>query len=214
MNYLAHAVGVLGEPWLVAGTSLPDWLRALDKRARAHPAKLALLVVDDARVAQLRDGVHKHHEDDHDFHTHAVFEAITGQAVQMFRALSPDARFRASALGHIVVEMLLDACIEEHRPGAVNAYYAALTAIDVDVLAAAARAFTGRPLEQLERLFDRFQRARFLHAYATDGGTVAALEGVCARAGLTPPPDGERAAAVVAALRPRVRAALPELLLP
>ena len=34
VNYLAHALTVLHDPWLVAGTSLPDWLRVVDRRAR------------------------------------------------------------------------------------------------------------------------------------------------------------------------------------
>ena len=126
MNYLAHAVFVLDDPWKVAGTSLPDWLRAVDKRARVKPDALRALHLDDPRARSLRDGALQHHDDDHRFHTSAAFESLTDEAVHALRALSPDPRYRASALGHIAVEMLVDACVEERRPGVTARYYDAI----------------------------------------------------------------------------------------
>ncbi len=212
MNYLAHAVAVLDDPWLVAGTSLPDWLRVVDKRARVRPAALrALELPRGSPQARLRDGALRHHDDDLRFHTLPVFGALSDEAVHAIRALSDDPRLRATTLGHIAVEMLLDACIEERRPGSIARYYDALDALDDAHLAACARAFTARPLEGFETLAVRFRRARFLESYGTDEGVVGALAGVCRRAGLASPPPGT--AAVVGALRPRVRDAAGDLAL-
>lgn len=206
MNYLAHALDVLDDPWRLAGTSLPDWLRAVDKRARLKPRELVTLALDEATPpARVRDGVVKHHHDDERFHTDDTFETITHEAVLALRTLSPDPRFRASALGHIVVEMLLDAAVAEAKPGAVERYYQALDEIDDELLASLARTWTSQPLPNLPTLLDRFRRARFLFSYLTDDGVVDSLEGVCWRTGLPPPPGGT--ADVVAQLRPRVRAA-------
>lgn len=206
MNYLAHAIDVLDDPWALAGTSLPDWLRVVDKRARLRPALLRDLALPGGTPpAALRDGVVRHHDDDARFHTHPTFEALSHDAVHAIRALSPDPRLRASALGHIVVEMLLDACLAEARPGAIERYYDALHDVDDRLLASFARSWTQASLERLPELLDRFRRARFLFAYATDDGVIDALEGVCWRAGLAPPPGGT--VEVVAALRPRVREA-------
>lgn len=206
MNYLAHAIDVLDDPWALAGTSLPDWLRVVDKRARLRPALLRdLPLAGGTPSASVRDGVVRHHDDDARFHTNPTFEALSHDAVHTIRALSPDPRLRASALGHIVVEMLLDACLAEARPGAIERYYDALHDIDDALLASCARAWTQSSLEHLPVLLDRFRRARFLFVYATDDGVIEALEGVCRRAGLAPPPGGT--VDVVAALRPRVREA-------
>jgi hypothetical protein len=211
VNYLAHARLVLHDPALVAGTSLPDWLRVVDKRARILPRTLEpLVLVPDSFADRLRRGVLQHHHDDHEFHTHAVFDELTHEAVHHIRALSSDPQLRASVLGHIAVEMLLDAAIEDAQPGSIARYYDALAALDIDELARLARVWTARPLERLEELFTRFCRSRFLFAYASNDGVVDALSGVCARAGLTPPPPG--IARVITRLRPRVQGAAAALL--
>lgn len=206
MNHLAHALRSLDAPWVVAGTSLPDWLRVVDRRARVHAAALELLTLDEGTpAAWMRDGVLRHHEDDARFHTLPAFEELSHDAVHAIRALSPDPRLRASALGHIAVEMLLDASLEEKHPGAMDAYYQALDRLDDGHLADVTRAWTGRPLPDMGALLARFRRARFLFAYLTDAGVVRALEGVCARARLTPPPAGT--VDVIRQLRPAVRRA-------
>lgn len=211
MNYLAHAVDVLDDPWMVAGTSLPDWLRAVDRRARVRPEALALIdVVDGTCEARVKAGALKHHDDDLRFHTHDAFETLTHDAVRAIRALSPDPRLRASALGHIVVEMLLDAVVEERRPGSTARYYDAVTQLEAGELARIVARFTGREVPAFTKLMPRFIHARFLFAYATDDGVVEALEGVAWRTGMPPPPAGT--AEVVGALRPRVRAAASDLL--
>lgn len=206
MNYLAHAVDVLDDPWMVAGTSLPDWLRAVDRKARVRPETLRTMnVVDGTQEARVKAGALKHHDDDLRFHTNDAFETLTHEAVHDIRALSPDPRLRASALGHIVIEMLLDAIVEERKPGSTARYYEAIETLDIDELARIVARFTGRDVPSLKTLFPRFVRARFLFAYATDDGVVDALEGVAWRTGMPPPPSGT--AEVVRALRPRVRAA-------
>jgi hypothetical protein len=207
VNYLAHAIRVLDDPYQVAGTSLPDWLRVVDKRARVKPEGLVARGDVEERV---RDGVVRHHRDDLAFHTNSAFEELTHDAVHAIRALSPDPRMRASALGHIVVEMLLDACIEEMKPGATAAYYDALAHVDVDVVVELARRWTGHELQRMPELFARFCAARFLFQYAGDDGVVDALAGVAWRAGISAPPAGS--VAVVARLRPRVRDAATDLL--
>jgi hypothetical protein len=207
VNYLAHAKDVLHDPWMVAGTSLPDWLRAVDRKARVRPEMLATIdVVDGTAEARVKAGALKHHDDDLRFHTNDAFEALTHDAVHAIRALAPDEpRLRASALGHIVIEMLLDAVVEERTPGSTARYYEAIEGLDVGELARIVARFTGREVPSLATLMPRFIRARFLFVYATDDGVVDALEGVAWRTGMPPPPPGT--AGVVRALRPRVRAA-------
>lgn len=207
MNYLAHALAFLDDTdasadgllaWRVAGTSLPDWLRVVDKRARLRPDVLnAVHVDDDVRFAALRDGARRHHDDDLRFHKDDAFDVVASDVAARLRALDPG--LRASTLGHVLVEMLLDASLMAARPGLIERYYAVLDDVDEARVAGFARRATGRPLEHAEHLIDRFRRSRFLLAYQDDEGLLECLVGVCRRAGLQPPPSSSLA--VLAAAR-------------
>ena len=207
MNYLAHALAYLDDDaaidpghraFLVAGTSLPDWLRVVDKRARLRPEVLdAVHVNGDARFAALRDGARRHHDDDLRFHSDAAFDVVASDVAARLRAL--DAGLRASTLGHILVEMLVDAALMQARPGLIERYYDVLDEVDEAHVAAFARRATMRPLDHAEHLIDRFRRTRFLVAYRDDDGLLDCLVGVCRRAGLQPPPPSSRD--VIAAAR-------------
>ena len=61
MNYLAHAVRFLDRPEFVAGTAVPDWLSAADRKVRLRPKHRR--AVDDSRrpaLAEIAAGVHQH----------------------------------------------------------------------------------------------------------------------------------------------------------
>jgi hypothetical protein len=212
VNYLAHALAFLDvgaadtvddghHAFRVAGTALPDWLRVVDKRARLRPDVLDEVVVDDdARFAALRDGARRHHDDDLRFHADDAFDVIASDVAARLRALDPG--LRASTLGHVLVEMLVDAALMQARPGLIERYYDVLDDVDEARVAAFARRATRRPLVHAEHLIDRFRRTRFLLAYRDDEGLLDCLVGVCRRAGLQPPPSSSRA--VIAAARHEV----------
>ena len=197
MNYLAHGLPFLADVadhdddhvgFRVAGTALPDWLRVVDKKARLRSEILDVVHVDDdVRFAALRDGARRHHEDDLRFHGDDAFDAVATSMAAQLRA--HDGSLRASTLGHVLVEMLLDAALMQSRPGLLERYYDVLDAVDEARVAAFARRATGRPLEHAEHLIDRFRRVRFLAAYPSDDGLFDCLAGLCRRAGLQPPPS-------------------------
>ena len=214
MNYLAHAVPYVFNDdddfaaWRVAGTSLPDWLRVVDKRARLRPELLdrAALVVDGARERALLEGARRHHDDDVRFHTHDAFEQLNHDVTAQLRARFPQSR--AHTMGHVMVEMLLDAALVDDRPDLVDRYYAAVDAIDADVLGGFIGVVVGRDVDHVAYFLDRFRRARFLDLYATDAGLLSCLRGVWARAGLGGVDDGVKdvIADARAAVRPLARA--------
>ena len=199
MNYLAHSLAFINAEadnaadddglkfWRVAGTSLPDWLRVVDKRARLRPEVLdAVDVDDDARFAALRDGAQRHHDDDHRFHADVAFDAHSADLAARFRLLAPG--LRASTLGHILTEMLVDAALVARDTTLLPRYYAGLQDLDDDVITAFAERATQRSLSSLPTLLQRFRSSRFLELYATDDGLLDCLTGVCERAGLPLPP--------------------------
>lgn len=202
MNYLAHSLRFLDDPWSLAGACLPDWLRVIDRRARVHlPALDAVPPIDDIDQ-RLDRGVRAHHDDDLRFHTHLHFSTLTDETVRALRTLTPDPRFRASTVGHILVEMLLDAALLERVPDSGARFYAALATLDGERIATFARARTARPLELMGPLLERFTMARFIFGYRDDTGVQRAMNGVLGRTGLPHVPDGFTD--VVREARPRV----------
>ena len=71
MNYFAHALPFLDQPYFVAGTAVPDWLSVIDRKMRV-PSKAARTLVahEDPRVAGVAAGIIRHHDDDRWFHHH------------------------------------------------------------------------------------------------------------------------------------------------
>ncbi len=206
MNYLAHSLPFVFDDdplacWQVAGTALPDWLRALDRAARLRPDVLDRAVVDDPRHRALHEGARRHHDDDAWFHSHDEFEALTARATRDARERFP--HLRTSALAHVTVELLLDAALMELHPSLLDRFYRAVATVEDGVIVDFARRTTARPMPHAEVFLDRFRRARFLALYATDTGVLSCLRGVWLRAGLGTIDDGF--VDVVARMRPEVR---------
>jgi hypothetical protein len=196
MNYLAHSLAFLAPSstsstdellfWRVAGTSLPDWLRVVDKHARLRPEVLAAVVTDDVRWLALREGAQRHHDDDHTFHLDEAFDAHAADLAIRIRMVAPGVR--ASTLAHVLTEMLVDAELMRADTTLLGRYHDGLDALDADVIADFSRSATGRPLAELSTLIERFRHSRFLGSYLDDDGLFDCLQGVCRRAGLQPPP--------------------------
>src|SRR5262245_28893045 len=107
---------------------MPDWLRLLDRRARApEDAVLAFVSDADPRAASLARGVIRHHEDDRRFHGGAAFAAARRETAAILRERLPPADgHRPSFIAHLLVEVQLDASLAEETPGLLDRYYAAL----------------------------------------------------------------------------------------
>lgn len=193
MNYLAHALPHLHDPWLVAGTSLPDWLRFVRVRLQANRLLIApelLSLPAHSPAARLRAGALHHHEDDRRFHADARFEALTTELARELRALEADPRFRASTIAHVLIEILVDAALLRSHPGSAERYYEALASLDAAELREAAQVLAGEELARLPLLQRRFLEARFLLAYRTDDGVLASMDAVLRRTGLPEAPAG------------------------
>lgn len=191
MNYFAHGRAFVDNPYFLAGTAVPDWLNVVARRVKAR-RKHAQEFVDDAdpRLAALAQGVMQHHADDGWFHETAAFAELSWQLTARVRdALPPDDGLRPSFLGHILVELLLDAALIAEEPERLEAYYAALSAIDaVFVEQAVGRMATGIP-ERLAEFVPLFIRERFLWDYRDDGKLWFRLNQVMRRVNLPPLPE-------------------------
>ena len=186
MNYFAHGRRYLNAPWFLAGTAVPDWLNIMDRRVRARgKSARRWLASRDARIAQVAAGIVRHHYDDDWFHRTQAFAELSWQfTVDIRDRLPPDDGMRPSFLGHILVELLLDAELIRRDPPALACYYRQLDALDVDLVAWVVDRIATGPALALADVIPRFSAARFLYDYADDGKLLFRLNNVMHRVGL------------------------------
>jgi hypothetical protein len=180
LNYLAHGFRHVADPWFVAGTALPDWLRVLDRRARVPPETLAPHVgAADVRVASLARGALRHHDDDRAFHSSTSFAEARHAVADVIRGVLDEADgHRPFFLAHLVVEVQLDASLAAATPRLLDDYYAALASLSPDDVEATTRVLAPASPGGLARLVRRFVDERFVADYADPAATVRRLDRV------------------------------------
>jgi len=196
MNFLSHGRDHLHSPYLVAGTAVPDWLSVVTRRVRAR-SKYAepFLDDDDAAVRDVAAGIMRHHTDDAWFHASREFNETNLQfAVELRDRLPGDDGFRPSFVGHILVEMLIDATLMGRDGDLADRYYAAIESVDsdrVETIVTRMMRYAGREqsLVGLAMTIRRFATERFLYDYADDGKLLVRLNQVMRRVGMPPLPE-------------------------
>lgn len=168
MNYFAHGVRYLDQPYFLAGTATPDWLSVADRSARLRVRTVEpFLDHDDPRIAQFAAGVLQHLHDDRWFHKTRAFFEVTGELARLFRLHAvADDRFRASFLGHVVTELLLDDVLREQAPERLDAYYRVLESVESEFIESAVNRMSRGQTDRLAGFVVLFVRERFLYDYA------------------------------------------------
>ena len=191
MNYFAHGRHCIERPYLLAGTAVPDWLSVVDRRARARSRTARpFLHARDQRLVDLATGVLQHHADDDWFHRTRAFTELNWQFTVAIRdRLPPDDGLRPSFLGHILVELLLDAELITAAPTRLDDYYAAMLRLDSEFVAWGIQRMTTRPVDRLTHWIERFSSERFLYDYGEDAKLLVRLNMVMRRVGLPPIPE-------------------------
>lgn len=193
MNYLAHATPLLASdsPYAVAGVAVPDWLGVAAKRVKCRTKHAEpWLDAADERLSAIARGVARHHADDAWFHESRAFTELSLElAKALRRRLGEQTAMRPWFVGHILVEMLLDAVLEARHPGTTNRYYDTLDEVEANVVQEAVKRMTGHDVPRLAEGIDRFRELRFLFDYRTDEGLLTRLNQVLARVRLDPLPD-------------------------
>jgi len=191
MNYFAHGLPHLDNPYLLAGTAVPDWLNVADRGVRVR-SKQAAPFVDhpDAHMAAIARGIVEHHRDDAWFHETQAFHELCWQFTKTIKgALPDDEGFRPSFLGHILVEILLDAELIRRQPERLEVYYGCLEAIDGAIVQDAVNQMAARSTDRLAWLLPLFCRERFLWDYSDDAKLLSRLNQVMRRVKLPALPE-------------------------
>jgi hypothetical protein len=183
MNYFAHGRLFVDDPYFLAGTAVPDWLNVVDRRVRVR-SQQARRHVDaaDERTARVARGIVQHCDDDAWFHATRAFAELSLELCRMLRERLPaDDGFRPHFLGHILVEIMLDASLIAADPQRLEAYYAALDALDGPSVEEAVGRIGPRPATNLATFIDLFSRERFLWDYLDDAKLLFRLNQVMRR---------------------------------
>ncbi|MEO2028615.1 MAG: hypothetical protein ABGZ23_22305, partial [Fuerstiella sp.] len=86
-----------------------------------------------------------------------------------FRRHMPDKYdHRPGFLGHIVVELMLDAALAARDETLLSRYYAAMSSVDSSMIERAVNQMATRQTDRLAWFIDRFLEERFLEDYADD----------------------------------------------
>ena len=212
MNYLAHALPFLDRPYYAAGTCVPDWLAVFDRGTRMRvPAVEPLLRDDDPLTVAVAGGILQHLRDDAKFHdTRAFMETNLALTVLARDALQGESDFRPGFLGHLLVEVLLDATLAAEDPRRLTAFYAALGQVDPPLVHAVVNRAARRPAVHLADFIAEFLRHGVLWDYLEDGKLLGRLGQVMQRVGLAALPA--EFAAILPAARRIVAARRVELL--
>lgn len=186
MNYFAHGLQYLHQPYRLAGTALPDWLNVVDRRVRVRRRHAEPFQNDaDPRAVELAAGVLQHHKDDEWFHGTATFVQLCAKTTVLLRnSLPTDDSMRIGFLGHILVEILLDATLIDRNPGQLDQYYETIGRLDAPYVQDCLFRMTGKEVPTLAAWVHRFGEVQFLRDYATDERLLFRLNQIMQRVGL------------------------------
>ena len=214
MNYFAHGLRFVGRPYLLDGTAVPDWLSVADRGVRMRAGRVEPFADSSGTIqAELAAGVLQHLHDDRWFHQTAAFYETCGELTVLFRGVvGREDGFRPGFLGHIGLEVLLDAVLIEEHPERLDAYYEALERLDPREVESAVNRMARESTSRLAPLIPLFQREQFLRDYLEPERLLYRLNQVMRRIKLNQLPAD--VAGVLVEAREIVRRRVPQLLPP
>jgi hypothetical protein len=191
MNYFAHALPFLDRPYFLAGTAVPDWLAVADRQLRLRSKHAEAFLGDaDSGVADVAGGILQHLRDDAQFHaTRAFAETSLELTVAARDALGGETGLRPAFLGHLLLELLLDAALIADDPGRLGEYCRVLETVDAQRVEAAVNHMTPRSTERLAVFIELFRREAILWDYLEDGKLMVRLNQIMRRVRLEQLPD-------------------------
>ncbi len=171
MNSFSHALPFLDRhPYYAIGCALPDWLGAVDRRCRVRKNGAAeYLDHEDPILSNIAGGITQHIDDDRWFHQGPKFTELSMKfAVELRELLVKEPGFRPGFLGHIIIELLLDAYLHLKNPGKLDQFYESVLGSDPQLIQETVNRMATRPTDKLEPYFKIFEREKYLYDYVDD----------------------------------------------
>lgn len=191
MNYFAHALPFLDRPYFVAGTGVPDWLVVADRAVRLRTKHAEPFLEDqDSSVASLAGGILRHLSDDARFHASRAFaETSLAMTVRVRDVLGGETGLRPAFLGHLLVEVLLDAALIADNPDRLTEYYRVLGEVAPEQVEATVNRMAPHPTRRLALFIELFLHEQILWNYLEDDKLGMRLNQVMRRVNQPPLPD-------------------------
>jgi len=186
MNCFTHALPSLDNAYIATGCCIPDWLSAADRKCRVREKKATpFMDHDDPIVASIAKGIVNHHQDDHWFHTNKTFQQLNMQFAVEIRDNFSDVRgMRTGFFAHVLIELFLDAWLQEKFPGKLELYYDLLGTIDPEKVQETVNMIAPKPTEKLAGAIRGVIEERYLFDYVDDERTLYRINRVLKRIGL------------------------------
>lgn len=211
VNYFAHGYRHLHDPYFLAGTAVPDWLGAADRKVRVRAKSIAPFLEDpDERIRGLARGIRQHLREDAWFHEQVGFVTLSAKFSGEIHALFPeDNGPRSHFLGHILVELLLDAELIRRDGDSLERYYQVLQDVDHLFVESGISRMATQPTDRLAKFMGIFVQLKFLSDYVHDGKLMERINQVMLRVGL--PTCDDRLMELIPSARRRVAREFDEL---
>lgn len=195
MNCFAHAWQFIDrDPYFVTGTVLPDWLSMIARKTRVRSKSAAQFTNGSTTaVSDLANGIIRHHHDDDWFHTNRAFVEMNLRfSIELRDLLGADAGFRPHLVGHVVIEMLLDAFLATHEIQRLDRFYDLVGQVDSQRVQSAINSFASVSTDRIVDFIPRFIDEAYLYDYFDDSRVRYRMNRVLKRVGLVElPPEFE-----------------------
>ena len=183
MNFLSHYYFERYSPHAesILGALLPDLLKNVDKQYNFHPQRIEEQLFAQPKTRWISEGWYRHVEVDRLFHNADFFFRHAHALRKQLDPVVGHLPVRASFLGHIAVELLLDHLLIEQRLVNPNRLYEHLEQVQKVTIEKYLHALGAVDTERFFRFYERFLESRYILDYADIHNLSYALFNICKR---------------------------------
>lgn len=172
MNFLSHFYfeRYASSPERVVGSILPDLLKNADKGYVFHPNRFEEQLFAHPLLVEVYKGWYRHVEVDKLFHSSEFFVAHNHQLRQKLDPILEDLPIRASFMGHIAIELLLDHLLIRDKAVNVARLYEHLENVNRTILTKFLHTIGLEDVGPFMEFYDKFIEWRYVFEYEDISG--------------------------------------------
>lgn len=183
MNFLSHFYfeRYASESARVVGCLLPDLLKNADKEYVFHPNRFEEQIFVHPMMVEIYQGWYRHVEVDKVFHSSPFFLEHNHELRKQLDPIVSHLPIRASFLGHISLELLLDHLLIEYKMVNVNRFYEHLEHVNRSILKRFLEIIGLQDTTKFFHFYDQFLSWKYVHEYADLSRLSVPLFNICKR---------------------------------
>ncbi|PVH24890.1 hypothetical protein [Sphingobacterium corticibacter] len=168
MNFLSHFYfeRYASESARVVGCLLPDLLKNADKDYVFHPNRFEEQLFAHPQLTEIYQGWYRHVDVDKVFHSSTFFLEHNHQLRKKLDPILSHLPIRASFMGHISLELLLDHLLIEHQMVNVNRLYEHLAHVNRPILKRFLEIIGLADTSKFFHFYDQFLEWKYIREYA------------------------------------------------